>query len=129
MKTTYYFVLLLVLTCACSSANNQKGMIKIATLDKEVALKVGQKAYINMSIHGSVGVNAEVYSNDEEIFKLVDTQFKYDNESKSDMPGGDGGTETYIFEALKEGTTTLQVIEEFRGEVTQESNITIVVMK
>lgn len=125
MKTTYYFTLFLAFACACSSA--QKGMVKIAALDKEVTLKVGQKAYLTLNIHGSVGEDAEVYSRDENIFKLVDTQFEYDDDSKAEMSGGDAGTDTYTFEAMKEGTTRLQVIEIYRGEVTQESTINIIV--
>lgn len=148
MKKTYLLTLLfaLMLNFAQAQTNKTKkeDMISLTTYmlsGKDLTLKVGQKATISMTVHGSVGITADAYSNDEKIVKLVKSNMKYENEewqkaeeeekpyqdketgewvvpAKKPLPsGGDEATKTYIFEAVKEGKVVMVVEEGYRGDI------------
>ena len=102
-------------------------MLELSKLENEVVLKIGQKAYYQGDVHGSVGIGLMIQVEDEEVLKLSDTHFTYDNPGKSNMPGGDGGTKTFIFEALKAGTTRVNIKKDFRGETQDNFDIKVVV--
>lgn len=105
----------------------KKGMERLSVLRGKAELKVGQKAYYQTTVHGSVGVAARVNVGNYRILKLVDTHFAYKNASKAKMSGGDKGTKTFIFEALKPGSTTVIVKDIFRSRVKNTYKITITV--
>lgn len=129
------FVLLILMIASCSSSDKittpskNKNSTLITPIKGNVVIKVGQLVHYTGRVHGSVGQTLEVKSRDESILKLKETDFEYDNPSKHDMPGGDGGEKTYFFEALKVGKTNVLVEESFRGEKTNTYEIEIVVEK
>ncbi len=105
-----------------------KGIVKLNVLSGEQKIKVGQKFYYSGHTHGSVG---ETYSLScsSSGFKKVDSHFTYDNIKKSEMSGGDGGTKTVVYEALKPGTYNVTISNMFRGDVLSTSEIKITVLE
>ena len=99
--------------------------IELSELNPKYEVKVGDQMSYAVGIHGSVGIEANLSIENTEVVKEVDRKFEYDNPSKSDMPGGDGGVRTHTFEAMSIGTTILKVQLEFRGEATNIYNIEI----
>ncbi len=93
----------------------------------DYTLQIDQTALLKMSEHGSVGIASEVYIEDKTILALVSDEFIYTNEPKEGTTGGDGGTRSYIFKALKTGKTTITAKDMFRGELKGETvfNITV----
>ena len=129
MKPLIFTFLLFSLT-HCTFSQNKKfkpkrGMERLSVLKGKAELKVGQKAYYQTTVHGSVGVAARVNVDNSTILKLVDTHFAYKNAQKAKMSGGDKGTKTFIFEALKSGSTTIIVKDVFRSRVKNTYKITI----
>jgi len=131
MKLLTFVILMLGLTNCTYSQNKKfkpaKNMVQLSPLQGEAKLKIGQKAYYQAVVHGSVGFTTKVSSANERIFKLKDTHFVYKNARKAKMSGGDKGTRTFVFEALKSGNTVLIIKDIFRSEVkaTHKINITI----
>ncbi len=109
-----------------SAVSTKEKTIKLTPLQTKYTVAVGQKMEYTASVHGSVGATTKV-TTDESIVKLIDTDFKYNNPSKSDMPGGDSGKRTYTFEALQPGIGSLTIVDSFQGEVqnTYELEITV----
>ncbi len=114
-------ITLLLGAVSCTYSQNkkfkpEKDMIKLSALQGDIKLKVGQKAYYQASTHGSVGFTTKVSPGNTSLFKLINTHFVYKDASKAKMSGGDSGTKTFIFEALKPGNTVLMIENSFRGE-------------
>lgn len=135
MKKTYWLVLLFALVLNCTQAQSpktktqkMKNLHSYMLSGKTLTLKVGQKARLRMSVHGSVGITADVYSNDDDIVKFVETQTKYKDKKHEELDGADEATKTYIFEAVKAGETIIYAEEGFRGDVTSKRPIKIKVV-
>ncbi|OJJ14275.1 hypothetical protein BKI52_43100 [marine bacterium AO1-C] len=131
MKQLIFITLLLGLANCTYSQNKRfkptKGMIALSPLAGAVKLKVGQKAYYQTTVHGSVGFATRVSSASYRIFKLIDTHFAYKDARKAEMSGGDKGTKTFIFEALKRGNTVLTIKDIFRSQVKATHKIKVTV--
>ena len=101
--------------------------ITLLTFRTNYTMTVGQLAEFAGSVHGSVGEEVEVWSTDESILKMVEKDFEYDNPQKSGMSGGDAGTKSYVFEAVKAGEVTVMVRKIYRGEEKDKTELKIVV--
>ncbi|WP_027002545.1 hypothetical protein [Hugenholtzia roseola] len=102
-------------------------MVAIKPTDKEVKLKVGQKLYFSMIAHGSVGLGAEANSQDSTVLNRIEIHTAHHNPDEEGMTGNDKATITFVFEALKNGKTTLITQENFRGEVRNVRKIRVIV--
>jgi predicted secreted protein len=93
----------------------------------DYTLQINQTALLNMSEHASVGSTSEVLIQDETILALVSDEFKYTKEPKEGMTGGDAGSRSYIFKALKTGQTSITAKDIYRGKLQSETifNITV----
>jgi predicted secreted protein len=93
----------------------------------DYGMQINQTAMLSMSEHGSVGITSDIVIQDETILTLVSDEFTYTKEPKEGTTGGDGGSRTYIFKALKTGQTTITAKEYFRGNLEKEViyNITV----
>ncbi len=134
MKLTHLFFLVLLFVCfsGLTQAQTEKfepqsGMVELSK--RKVILKVGQKAYYQGIMHGSVGIGIVVNIKDEEILKYIDKHFAYHRVQVEGMTGGDKATQTYIFEALKKGKTKMIFQEVMRGEILKKHTIKIIVKK
>ena len=101
-------------------------MIEINPLETN-KLFVGQKAYISLKEHGSVGFKSKATSSDESIISFVSSDFSYFRPLVHGKTGGDSGEKTYIFKANKVGTTTIKAQKIFRGNLKEELSIKIIV--
>ena len=109
-----------------SEVSSKEKTIKLTPLQTKYTVAVGQKLEYTASVHGSVGSTTEV-TTDESIITLIDTDFKYNNPSKSKMSGGDSGKRTYTFEATKPGVGYVTIVKSFRGEVENTYKLEITV--
>ena len=126
-------LLLIALTClSCGETkeiSNSNDMLQMTMLTEKIELSIGEKAYYAGTVHGSVGTQKECWSNDGAILKLTGKDFKYHKPLVEGETGGDRATETYTFEALAEGKTTVTIQDWFRGEMQSEHTIQIIVTK
>jgi hypothetical protein len=114
--------------CGCTSADHRKtkkNMVHLSELKGKANLKVGQKAYCEASVHGSVGFTASVSVDNEEVLKLVNTNITYKNPEKRQMSGGDAATKTFVFEVIAAGTAKVVVTKKFRGELRSNREIIV----
>lgn len=84
-------------------------IVKLTEVDnnKEISMQVGNQLTITLPGNPSTGYNWEVQSGDTAILGMVgEAQFVSDN---SDLVGA-GGKLTLTFEALKSGSTTLELV-------------------
>lgn len=126
----FLWIMVVVLGNVWSCVPNQnrstkKNMIHLSELSGKAHLKVGQKAYCEASVHGSVGVTASVSVENEEVLKLVNSNITYKNPEKREMSGGDAATKTFIFEAMTAGVAKVVVTKKFRGELRSTHNIVV----
>ena len=130
MKYLIFTFAILCVSLSFSQKNKkfipEKDMVKISLLPGEHTMKVGQKFYYSGHTHGSVGEQYSI-SCQSSAFEQVDKHFVYDDIKKSEMSGGDGGTMTMVYQALKPGVYTVIIKDLFRGEVkyTYELKITV----
>lgn len=126
-----YFIVLITLLGAWSSLQAQtkknEEMVTILPFKAKTKLKIGQKATYSAMEHGSVGHQISVSVLNDGILKSLGSEFVYESEKNKNLSGGDEGTKTYTFEALKAGTTTIEVRKYFRGDLKSTDKITIVV--
>lgn len=122
-------VLLLALLAACKaqSPENKTDVMKkneMVYLDelknKQYTLKVGEKAYFSIDVHGSVGYWAEHAISNEQVVQLADTQTQAYNPENAGMPGGDKAKKTFIFEAKSAGKSDITIRGIFRSETDKE---------
>jgi hypothetical protein len=99
----------------------------LSEIKNQYEVNVGQQLTYTASIHGSVGYTCEVYSSDENIVKFIDKKHEYDNPANSNMSGGDAATNTYTFEAIESGETSINVIKYFRGDIENSYELKITV--
>jgi hypothetical protein len=104
-------------------------MIEITTLSGEISVSLGDKISYTGSVHGSVGTEKKCWSKNQVILKLIDTKFNYNKPLVDGETGGDSAKETYIFEALIEGTTEVVIQEWFRGDMENEYLVKVHVTK
>ncbi len=104
-----------------------KDTIQLTPLETNYIVKVGQTLTYTANVHGSVGETTEVTAPNENTIKLTDTKHKYNHPEKSNMPGGDAATVTYLFDALQTGEGHVIVVDSFRGEIqnTYDFKITV----
>lgn len=136
MKSDCYFFVVLLFTllpwftqAQTEKFEPQADMLAIPSNKAKVLLKVGQKAYHQGIVHGSVGMSTLVKVQDEEVLKFVDKHFAYHRVQVRGMTGGDKATKTYIFEALKKGKTKIKVKKVLTGEILEQYTIKIKVKR
>ena len=131
--TTILSIALSILSCAgpkeINDPEKNNDMHSINSLMDKIELKVGEKAVYAGTVHGSVGTQKECWSGDETILKLIDKDFEYHKQPVEGETGGDRATETYTFEALAVGETTVTIQNWFRGDLEKESIVKIIVTK
>ena len=132
IKTIGSLFILAVICISCAGTREFKGDMEIKhiiTLISDLEIAVGERANYTGSVHGSVGMQKECWSSNQEIFKLIDKQFKFNKPLVEGETGGDAAKETYIFEALSVGTTEVIIQDWFRGELENEYKVKIIVTK
>ena len=85
---------------------------------KNRVIKVGDTITFTRPSHGSVGIASEIKL-DSNYFNC---RIPY-NVPDDYAPRGDCGTKTYYLTALKSGLTIVEIIDYFRGEVTDTAKI------
>ncbi len=103
----------------------EEDMVFLEKLNGKVNLKIGQKAYFQFSIYGSVGISGVWDIDDETIFKKVDEHLAYEKVHIEGRTGDDRATGTIVLEALKAGKINFIFKEMFRGEVRSKYEIKI----
>jgi hypothetical protein len=103
--------------------------VKLSPLQKEVTVPVGAKLTYSFNSHASVGFGATQNVADPAVVKYVRTDKDYDQsaEERANKDGADGGTGTFVFEAIAPGTAKVTVEELFRGDVESSTTFTITV--
>lgn len=131
MKLFNSLILIAALSISACAQSKQfkpeKGMKQIIPLYSSMEVEVGDQLYYSAGVHGSVGIQASCYSEFDSILQFKESHFAYDDLKKSEMPGGDAATKTFIFTALKAGTSRVMIKEHFRGELRQEHIVEIIV--
>ncbi len=126
----------MMLLMACQAQNSQNtttttqknDMIYLDELkSNSYTLKVGEKAYLSIDVHGSVGYWADYKISNEEVINLKDTQTEAYYPEKEGMPGGDKAKKTFIFEAKSIGTSNVTITRIFRGTTDKEIVFQIIV--
>jgi hypothetical protein len=103
----------------------EKNMVALDALQGKVTLKVGQKAYIQHSLHGSVGIGADLEIADATKIKIIKEHIAYEKAHRRGMTGDDAATVTLVLEALETGETSITLKKMFRGTVEEQSEILI----
>lgn len=107
----------------------EKDMVFLNPLaTKSTTLKVGQKAYLQYKLHGSVGIGAEVRTSDETILQKENPHITYKNKQVKGTTGGDAATVTVVFVAKKAGKANVACREMYRGETKNEFEVAIEVI-
>lgn len=125
--------MVITLIQSCGSDNQTQlteikdNAVEIDLTQSDYTFTVNQKSYLEMDEHGSVGAMSEVIIGDNSIIGISGDIFDYDNQDSEIEPGGDGGTRTYSFTALKKGSTTISAREYFRGDLQKEHVLNITV--
>jgi hypothetical protein len=115
-KITLFVSFLLWVGYSLSYAQHNK-MIELHPLkDNHYTLKVGQKVYYSAKLHASVGIYTEYAINDTDVAKFVSDDITFQNKENANLPGGDEATQTFVFEAIKVGKTTITLREMFRND-------------
>jgi predicted secreted protein len=116
------YLLVLIVTffsgfLATMAQSDRSKMFHLNKAPKKVSLKVGQKAYFEYRLHGSVGFYGSYEISDSTVLKMDKEEILPDNPNPPvGMTGADNAQAIYIFEALKPGTTKLTVKQLFRNE-------------
>lgn len=103
----------------------EKDTIQLLPFKGNETIELGQKIMYTAKIHGSVGIGAKVWEENNGVLKLVDSQFEYKQVQKPGMTGGDSAYETFIFEGTKVGKCTITIQEIYRGDVQNEYTIVV----
>lgn len=90
-------------------------------------LSVGEKIYYSSRVHPSTGKRTRVTAKDTSILKPLESKIKSDNPVNKQKRGGDSGKKTFVFEAIKSGQTSINIIESFQGETIKNYTIDIIV--
>jgi hypothetical protein len=97
---------------------------------KAVTVKVGTKIEYSYKSHPSVGYAATQAVDGAGVVKFLRNDIKLDRPAPAGgvvAPGGDGGTGTFVFEAVGKGKATITIEEQFRGKTEHASTFTITV--
>lgn len=96
---------------------------------KELTVSVGTVMNVDMSVHGSVGTQADYKIGDRRIVGLLRKDLTYlrPERMKPGMTGGDAAKERFYFKAIAPGVTEIQLISEFRGKVEKTYTFTVTV--
>ena len=135
MKTTILFFFLCIMFTTCMNAQDrnlkkfkpEKNMVALDFLKGNVTLKPGQKAYLQYTQHGSVGLGGELEIADNAIVKVVKEHTAYEKAHVKGMTGDDKATVTLVIEALEAGETDITFKKIFRGTTEEENTINITV--
>lgn len=132
LKSIFAISFIITLNSCGSDSKTQLAEIKDNAVEIDLkktdyTFKVGEKSYLEMNEHGSVGAMSEVVIGDNTIIGISGDVFDYDKEQIELETGGDGGTRTYSFTALKKGTTTITARDYFRGDLQKEYILNITV--
>ncbi|MFO7566417.1 MAG: protease inhibitor I42 family protein [Enhygromyxa sp.] len=81
--------------------------------------------------HASVGYGAKFEIGDPAVLQHLRTDMEYaqSEAERADKDGADGGTATFVFQASAPGSTTLRVMELFRGETEEEIEFALTVVQ
>ena len=136
MKKTLNLILILPFTLmifnSCSNAKSiakDKETVKISKLNKEYEVKVGTHLTYTGSVHGSVGNQFELTVENDDVISVENTEFVYNDKSKSHMSGGDGGKRTYFMKAKQIGESNIIIEESFRGQIEATFKVKIKVVE
>jgi hypothetical protein len=103
--------------------------VRLIPFKGKETIRLGQILVYTASVHGSVGKAIDVSHDDTGALELIDTKFKFKKEQVEGMTGGDAATNSFIFEGIKVGKTTITIQEIFRGEVKNEFTIVVHVIE
>lgn len=128
MKKIVYCTFLIFLSyfSLAFAQSDKSKMFHLNKAPKKISLKVGQKAYFEYRLHGSVGFFGSYEVSDSTVVKMVQEEVLPDNPNVPEgMTGADNALATYIFEALKPGTAKITVKQLFRNEVKSKKTLVI----
>ncbi len=111
MKKSMYlivFVLLIVSLTACGGGGEDVAL-RAEDAGKEVTLQVGEKIQVTLDSNPTTGYQWDVEDVDESVLKQQGDSV-YRAETSNPNIVGSGGEETFTFEAVGTGTTTLKLI-------------------
>jgi hypothetical protein len=110
-------VLLLGLSVSSFAQIDKKTMINLNKASKNLKLKIGQKAYFEYRLHGSVGFYGTYEVADSTVLRMVEEGAIAENPNAPEgMTGADNALAYYIFEAKRVGSTKLILKQLFRQE-------------
>jgi hypothetical protein len=94
---------------------------------KEYKIKIGQLLSYTYSSQPSIGLTGDYKIDNTEVIKILDKKHEFKNPEIAHLDGGDDASETIIFEAIKTGTCSLKIWEDYRGEKQNEATVKIIV--
>jgi hypothetical protein len=110
-------ILFLGLNTSALAQIDKKTMINLHKAPKNLRLKMGQKAYFEYRLHGSVGFYGSYELADSTILRMAQEGAIAENPNAPEgMTGADNALAYYIFEAKRAGTTKLILKQLFRQE-------------
>ncbi|MFH1724186.1 MAG: protease inhibitor I42 family protein [Elusimicrobiota bacterium] len=126
LMKTFIIVGLFAVFSGCSSfkGNPSQNTTKMTCLNesygspKDVQVKVGDTFCLLYGRHPSVGSDVDFLSADDGgVVRFRGERSEYQNPKRANMPGGDGQSVRFVFEAMKPGQVTLTFQLMFRGDV------------
>lgn len=113
------------------SVGTEGGTITLTSARTDLEVTPGTRLRYSFRSHPSVGVGAEFTIGDSGVLRHVRTETAYKHwvRARLGTPGADAATGTFLFEAAGAGSSTLKVLETFRGATEREITYTITVVK
>jgi hypothetical protein len=119
-------ILLFGLSTTTFAQIDKKTMLNLNKASKNLKLKIGQKAYFEYRLHGSVGFYGSYEIADSTVLNMTQEGAIAENPNAPEgMTGADNALGYYIFEAKRVGSTKLVLKQLFRREEKSKSIIKV----
>jgi len=102
----------------------KRNVMRIKWIEKN-HLVVGQRFYLSLASHSSVGIATKTELEEGSILKLVSQKWAYNKPLVSGKTGGDAAKTINIYEVEREGEAMIKVRKYFRGDLERENAISI----
>jgi hypothetical protein len=112
-----------------NAGKSSKNRVSINPLVGKYTVSVGQQVSYTAKVNGSVGLSASAQSSEEEILAFDADELEFNDKKAAEMRDGAYAQRTFIFKAIKPGKATVIVQHMFRGELENEYEIVINVVK
>ncbi len=96
--------------------------VRCSGAESHVTVATGERFRITFHRHVSVGEDAEFVIRDPDLIshEKTTTEYLHPERLKPGFTGGDAERGTWLFRAMKPGTTTIVIRRMFRGDVDSE---------